>query len=97
MFLSRPSQFVQKALSKNDTVLQFDSPPVNCCSDGQSFKTVLQLDNVLEELKGFHYHPDPTFNKLDKNVITETGIIIVTVRAELQLRFITLPTSTSVH
>ncbi|XP_008303787.1 plexin-B2-like [Stegastes partitus] len=73
-------QFVQTALSKNDTHLQFYSPPVNCCLDGQSLRTVLHLDNVMEELKSFDYHPDPTFNKLAKNIITETSIIIVTGR-----------------
>ncbi|XP_068162621.1 plexin-B2-like [Antennarius striatus] len=73
-------EFVQGALSKNDTVLQFYSPPVNASLEGQSLKTVLQLDNVMEELKNFDYHPDPTFNKLQKNVITETSIIIVTGR-----------------
>ncbi|XP_061570338.1 plexin-B2-like [Cololabis saira] len=77
---SRPVEFVQEALSKNDTVLQFHSPSVNCCNDGQSLKTVLQLDNVLEELKTFNYHSDPSFNKLDKKVISETSIIIVTGR-----------------
>ncbi|XP_069580096.1 plexin-B2-like [Brachyistius frenatus] len=75
-----PVEFVQQALSKNDTVLQFHSPPVNCCSDVQSLRTVLQLDNVREELKYFDYHPDPTFNQLVKNVITETSVIIVTGR-----------------
>ncbi|XP_051805095.1 plexin-B2-like isoform X2 [Acanthochromis polyacanthus] len=75
-----PVEFVQTALSKNDTHLQFYSPPVNCCLDSQSLRTVLQLDNMMEELKSFDYHPDPTFNKLAKNVITETSIIIVTGR-----------------
>uniref|UniRef100_A0A671Y2F0 Plexin b2a, tandem duplicate 1 n=1 Tax=Sparus aurata TaxID=8175 RepID=A0A671Y2F0_SPAAU len=51
---------------KNDTVLQFDSPPANS-SDSQSLRTFLQLDNVKEELKSFDYHPDPTFNQLNKN------------------------------
>uniref|UniRef100_A0A671Y0P4 Plexin b2a, tandem duplicate 1 n=1 Tax=Sparus aurata TaxID=8175 RepID=A0A671Y0P4_SPAAU len=74
-----PVEFVQEALSKNDTVLQFDSPPANS-SDSQSLRTFLQLDNVKEELKSFDYHPDPTFNQLNKNVITETSIIIVTGR-----------------
>uniref|UniRef100_A0A667ZHJ3 Plexin b2a, tandem duplicate 1 n=1 Tax=Myripristis murdjan TaxID=586833 RepID=A0A667ZHJ3_9TELE len=75
-----PVEFVQEVFSKNDTVLQFNSPAVNCCADTQLFRTFLQLDNVQEELKGFDYHPDPTFNKLSKNVITETSIIIVTGR-----------------
>uniref|UniRef100_A0A667Z509 Plexin b2a, tandem duplicate 1 n=1 Tax=Myripristis murdjan TaxID=586833 RepID=A0A667Z509_9TELE len=80
-----PWQFVQEVFSKNDTVLQFNSPAVNCCADTQLFRTFLQLDNVQEELKGFDYHPDPTFNKLSKNVITETSIIIVTVRVDVEL------------
>ncbi|CAJ1054611.1 plexin-B2a [Xyrichtys novacula] len=75
-----PVEFAAEVLSKNETVLQFDSPPVNCCLNGQSMRTLLHLDNVVEELKGFDYHPDPTFNKLNKNVITETSIIIVTGR-----------------
>ncbi|CAN9508504.1 unnamed protein product [Ophioblennius macclurei] len=72
-------EFVQTALSKNDSVLLFESPPVNG-TDSQSLRTYIQLDNVREELKSFTYHPDPTFNKLSKNVITETSIIIVTGR-----------------
>ncbi|XP_068565555.1 plexin-B2-like [Cebidichthys violaceus] len=75
-----PVEFVQEALSKNDTVLQFYSPPVNRSVDLQSLRTVVQLDNEKEDLKGFDYHPDPSFNKLDKNIITEPGIIIVTGR-----------------
>ncbi|XP_028304931.1 plexin-B2a isoform X2 [Gouania willdenowi] len=74
-----PTEFVQSALSKNDTVLMFDSPPANS-SDSTSLQTFLQLDNVIEKLNDFKYHPDPTFNQLNKNVITETSIIIVTGR-----------------
>uniref|UniRef100_A0A673ARH7 Plexin-B2-like n=1 Tax=Sphaeramia orbicularis TaxID=375764 RepID=A0A673ARH7_9TELE len=74
-------QYTQEAVSKTDTILQFDSPAVNGSVDIQLFRTFLQLDNVNEELKSFDYHPDPSFNKLAKNVITETSIIIVTVRA----------------
>uniref|UniRef100_A0A8C6U2I5 Plexin b2a n=1 Tax=Neogobius melanostomus TaxID=47308 RepID=A0A8C6U2I5_9GOBI len=73
-----PIEFVQEAKSKNDTVLQFSSPAVNCCVE--SIRTVLQLDNVVEELKFFDYHLDPSFDRLSKNVITETSIIIVTGR-----------------
>ncbi|XP_034019127.1 plexin-B2-like [Thalassophryne amazonica] len=73
-----PVQFLQGTVSKNDTVLEFFSPAVNCCSDPQSLRTVVHLDNMEEELTGFAYHPDPTFNELTKNVITETSIIIVT-------------------
>ncbi|XP_040885699.1 plexin-B2a [Toxotes jaculatrix] len=75
-----PVEFVQDTLSKNDTVLQFYSPSVNRSLDIQSLRTILQLDNVMEELKNFDYHPDPSFNELAKNVITETSIIIVTGR-----------------
>uniref|UniRef100_A0A8C4EJ76 Plexin b2a, tandem duplicate 1 n=1 Tax=Dicentrarchus labrax TaxID=13489 RepID=A0A8C4EJ76_DICLA len=52
---------------KNDTVLQFESPEVKSPYDSQSLRTVLYLDNMNEELKGFDYHPDPTFNDLAKN------------------------------
>lgn len=53
---------------------------MNCSSDCPSVQTVLQLDNLKLDLKGFNYHTDPTFDKLSKNVITETSLIIVTVR-----------------
>ncbi|CAB1346303.1 unnamed protein product [Coregonus sp. 'balchen'] len=71
---------IEYALHKNDTVLLFDSPAVNRSYETQSFKTLLQLDNEVEELKTFDYHPDPLFNELTKNIITETSIIIVTGR-----------------
>ncbi|XP_076016194.1 plexin-B2-like [Genypterus blacodes] len=77
---STPTKFVQEALSKNDTVLQFFSPALNCCADNLSFRTFLQLDNVQEDLKGFDYHQDPTFNDLPNTIISETSIIIVTGR-----------------
>lgn len=70
---------MQEALSKNDSTLEFDSPAVNSSLDVQSLHTFLHLDNGGEELKGFKYFLDPTFDQLDKKVITETGIIIVTV------------------
>ncbi|XP_026219213.1 plexin-B2a [Anabas testudineus] len=75
-----PEEFVEDALSKNDTILQFLSPRVNSSFDPQSLRIFLQLDNVVEELKSFDYHPDPVFHKLDKNIITETSIIIVNGR-----------------
>lgn len=53
---------------------------MNCSCNIQALRTFLHLDNVVEELKSFDYHPDPSFNELLKNVITETSIIIVTVR-----------------
>ncbi|XP_054655754.1 plexin-B2-like isoform X2 [Dunckerocampus dactyliophorus] len=74
-----PVEFVQEALSKNDTVLQFYSPTVNW-SDSRSLRTFLHLDNVIEELRAFAYHPDPTFKPLSKNMLTETSVIIVTGR-----------------
>uniref|UniRef100_A0A673XKH6 Plexin-B2-like n=1 Tax=Salmo trutta TaxID=8032 RepID=A0A673XKH6_SALTR len=77
---SPPIEFIQYAVHKNDTVLLFESPAVNRSSETQSFKTFLHLDNVVEELKTFAYHPDPFFNELTKNIITETSIIIVTGR-----------------
>uniref|UniRef100_A0A3B4VMQ4 Plexin b2b n=1 Tax=Seriola dumerili TaxID=41447 RepID=A0A3B4VMQ4_SERDU len=63
----------------NDTVIQFHSPTINS-SLSQHFRTFIQLDNCKKELKPFDYHPDPIFNKLTKNVITEASIIIVTGR-----------------
>uniref|UniRef100_A0A8C7HLA4 Plexin B2 n=1 Tax=Oncorhynchus kisutch TaxID=8019 RepID=A0A8C7HLA4_ONCKI len=77
---SPPVEFIQYAIHKNDTVLLFDSPVVNRSSETQSFRAFLQLDNVIEELNSFEYHPDPFFNELTKNIITETSIIIVTGR-----------------
>uniref|UniRef100_A0A673XKD6 Plexin-B2-like n=1 Tax=Salmo trutta TaxID=8032 RepID=A0A673XKD6_SALTR len=79
-FSQSPPIEVSYAVHKNDTVLLFESPAVNRSSETQSFKTFLHLDNVVEELKTFAYHPDPFFNELTKNIITETSIIIVTGR-----------------
>ncbi|KAJ8382804.1 hypothetical protein SKAU_G00035820 [Synaphobranchus kaupii] len=75
-----PAEFHQEFLSKNDTVLQFLSPSVNKTYENQSFRTFIFLDNAQSELKPFNYHPDPIFNELTKNVITETSIISVTGR-----------------
>uniref|UniRef100_A0A3Q3ND71 Plexin b2b n=1 Tax=Mastacembelus armatus TaxID=205130 RepID=A0A3Q3ND71_9TELE len=66
-------------VSKNDTVIQFRSPTVNNTLN-QHFRTYIQLDNMVKELKPFEYHPDPYFNVLTKKVITEASIIIVTGR-----------------
>lgn len=82
-----PPQFVQEALTKNDSVLQFDSPSLKSSFNPRSLRTVLRLDNVEEELKSFEYHPNPHFDDFAKNVITETSVIIVTVRAGAELRF----------
>ncbi|XP_070401781.1 plexin-B2 isoform X2 [Nothobranchius furzeri] len=70
-------EFVETAFNKNDTVLEFDSPPV---SDGESFRTFLQLDNMMEELKGFDYLSNPHFDNFSHTVITDSSIIIVTGR-----------------
>ncbi|KAG7455798.1 hypothetical protein MATL_G00244860 [Megalops atlanticus] len=73
-----PIEFVQEALSKNDTVLQFLSPAVNKTFLSQGLRTFVFLDNVQAELDPFDYHPDPIFDELTKKVITEASIIIVT-------------------
>uniref|UniRef100_A0A3P8VPT2 Plexin b2b n=1 Tax=Cynoglossus semilaevis TaxID=244447 RepID=A0A3P8VPT2_CYNSE len=70
---------VENARDKNDTAIRFQTPAVNN-SVTQHFRTFVKLDNLLKELKPFDYHPDPSFNKLTKKVITETSIIIVTGR-----------------
>ncbi|XP_029017170.1 plexin-B2a [Betta splendens] len=70
-------EFVEPAQTKNDSVLQFHSPSLNSSLYGQSFRTYLQLDNVVEELRSFHYHPDPLFKKLDNYKITEKSLIDV--------------------
>ncbi|KAI9519714.1 hypothetical protein NQZ68_025853 [Dissostichus eleginoides] len=71
------SQAFEVAHEKNDTVIQFRSPTVNS-SLNQPFKTLIKLDNMEKELKPFDYYPDPSFNELNKRVITEASIIIVT-------------------
>ncbi|KAJ8269799.1 hypothetical protein COCON_G00124060 [Conger conger] len=71
-------EFDQEFWEKNDTVLQFLSPTVNRTFENQSFRTFIFLDNARAELTPFHYHPDPVFHNLTKNVITETSIISVT-------------------
>ncbi|XP_042157362.1 plexin-B2b [Oncorhynchus tshawytscha] len=75
-----PTEYLQEALNKNDTVLRFLSPAVNRSSETQVFRTFIQLDNWVRELKPFDYHPNPAFNPLTKKIITETSIIIVTGR-----------------
>ncbi|KAL0963116.1 hypothetical protein UPYG_G00349940 [Umbra pygmaea] len=70
---------VEPCSIENDTVLHFESPVVgDRYADQLGLRTVLQLDNIQAELKSFHYHPNPTFNKLAKNIITDSSIIIVT-------------------
>ncbi|CAB1331500.1 unnamed protein product, partial [Coregonus sp. 'balchen'] len=72
--------YLQEALSKNNTVIQFLTPAVNRSSETQVFSTFIQLDNWWRELKPFDYHPDPAFDPLTKKIITETSIIVVTGR-----------------
>ncbi|KAJ7997876.1 hypothetical protein DPEC_G00216720, partial [Dallia pectoralis] len=75
------AEYLQKATSKNDTVLQFLSPAVNGSYPTKAFRTFVQLDNFERELSSFDYHPDPFFNLLAKPiVITKTSIISVTGR-----------------
>lgn len=73
-------QYIHMAHEKNDTVIQFQSPVVNLSHESQHLRTYIKLDNWEKELEPFDYHQDPTFNELRKNVITESSIIIVTVR-----------------
>lgn len=71
----------QYAHDKNDNVIQFRSPTI-ISSPNQHLRTFILLDNWEKELKPFDYHPDPSFNELTKNVITETSIIVVTVSTD---------------
>lgn len=71
----------QYAHEINDTLIQFRSPTI-ISSPNQHLRTFILLDNWKKELKPFDYHPDPSFNELTKNVITETSIIIVTVSTD---------------
>ncbi|XP_076153290.1 plexin-B2-like [Alosa pseudoharengus] len=72
--------FLEEPLLKNDTALLFRSPKVTQTHDLQSLRTIVQLDNQKEDLSGFHYHPDPVFENLTKNIISETSIISVSGR-----------------
>ncbi|XP_014842933.1 PREDICTED: plexin-B2 [Poecilia mexicana] len=70
------SSSVEVAHEKNDTVIQFRSPTVSG-SQIQDFRTYIQLDNWVKELKSFKYFANPVFENVTKKVITETSIIIV--------------------
>ncbi|XP_051547360.1 plexin-B2-like isoform X2 [Myxocyprinus asiaticus] len=70
-------EFVQEVTSKNETVLEFLSPIVNKSYENQSLRTIIQLDNLVENLTEFVYHPDPTFERLTDKAITEGSIINV--------------------
>ncbi|XP_063073727.1 plexin-B2-like [Engraulis encrasicolus] len=80
---SQPIKFLEDVVIKNDSVLLFRSPPV---PDGQglvdvaALRTEIQLDDLQVALANFHYHPNPTFDQLAKNTISETSIISVSGR-----------------
>uniref|UniRef100_A0AAR2K4E5 Sema domain-containing protein n=1 Tax=Pygocentrus nattereri TaxID=42514 RepID=A0AAR2K4E5_PYGNA len=67
-----PCQFVEEAVSKNDSMLLFLSPAVNRTSDSQMI-TSIHLDSYTKELKPFEYHTNPIFYKLSKDVIIENS------------------------
>uniref|UniRef100_A0AAY4E7U8 Sema domain-containing protein n=1 Tax=Denticeps clupeoides TaxID=299321 RepID=A0AAY4E7U8_9TELE len=56
------SQFEGETRGKNDTQLEFLSPEVHIEHDSPAYRTFLHLDNMVVELKPFHYHPNPTFS-----------------------------------
>ncbi|KAG7454750.1 hypothetical protein MATL_G00263040 [Megalops atlanticus] len=74
------TEFMTEALSKNDSVLQFLSPEVDKSYENHSFRTVVFLDNVQEELQGFVYHPNPIFDNMSKTFFMEASAISVTGR-----------------
>uniref|UniRef100_A0A673HVF2 Plexin-B2-like n=1 Tax=Sinocyclocheilus rhinocerous TaxID=307959 RepID=A0A673HVF2_9TELE len=70
-------QFVQEVIYKNESVLEFLSPIVNKTYINQSLRTIIQLDNLVENLTEFVYHQDPSFVPLTDKAITENSIINV--------------------
>ncbi|XP_077452194.1 plexin-B2b [Stigmatopora argus] len=79
------STSLEVAHEKNDTVIQFRSPPINgSLSLSQLAATYIKLDNWDKELKGFDYHPDPVFYELPKTVFTESSMIVVKGRGFLK-------------
>uniref|UniRef100_A0A8B9L920 Plexin b2b n=1 Tax=Astyanax mexicanus TaxID=7994 RepID=A0A8B9L920_ASTMX len=78
--LKTRTTFVQEAVIKNDTTLQFPSPVVKRMYDSQSFTMSMHLDNVVEKLSPFEYHSNPEFYPLSNNVIIENSVFIVTGR-----------------
>ncbi|XP_053544414.1 plexin-B2a isoform X1 [Ictalurus punctatus] len=71
------AEFVRKVISKNETVLEFLSPAVNVSLEDQSLRTVLELDNIQENLTEFEYHSNPVFEKMVDKSISAGSIIIV--------------------
>ncbi|XP_072528465.1 plexin-B2b isoform X2 [Salminus brasiliensis] len=74
------AEFVQEAVIKNDTTLQFLSPVVDRKYESQSFSMSIHLDNVVDKLSPFEYHRDPDFFPLSNTVIIENSVFIVTGR-----------------
>ncbi|KAG5830479.1 hypothetical protein ANANG_G00311060 [Anguilla anguilla] len=72
-----PQEFVEEALSKNNTALYFHSPAVD---SAKCLRAYVALDNVQAPLEPFSYHPNPHFDDITKRVITENSIISVTGR-----------------
>uniref|UniRef100_A0A672KCQ7 Plexin B2 n=1 Tax=Sinocyclocheilus grahami TaxID=75366 RepID=A0A672KCQ7_SINGR len=66
--------------SHNETILEFLSPAVNKTYINQSLRTIIQLDNLVENLTDFVYHQDPSFDMLTDKAITENSIISVHAR-----------------
>ncbi|KAJ8374068.1 hypothetical protein SKAU_G00046480 [Synaphobranchus kaupii] len=71
------TKFVEEAVTKNDTALQFLSPEVDSRS---CLRAYVSLDNVRADLEPFDYYLNPVFDELTKKVITENSIISVTGR-----------------
>uniref|UniRef100_A0A672KBN2 Plexin B2 n=1 Tax=Sinocyclocheilus grahami TaxID=75366 RepID=A0A672KBN2_SINGR len=70
-------EFVQEFSNKSETILEFLSPAVNKTYINQSLRTIIQLDNLVENLTDFVYHQDPSFDMLTDKAITENSIISV--------------------
>ncbi|XP_043092553.1 plexin-B2-like [Puntigrus tetrazona] len=70
-------EFVQVVGLRNDSVLEFNSPAVNSTLINLSLRTIIQLDNLVENLTEFVYHQDPSFVPLTDKAITENSIINV--------------------
>ncbi|KAL1275744.1 hypothetical protein QQF64_035367, partial [Cirrhinus molitorella] len=78
-FLHQPTyiEFIQEVSNKSETLLEFFSPIVNKTYINQSLRTIIQLDNLVENLTEFVYHQDPSFDTLTDKTITENSIISV--------------------
>uniref|UniRef100_A0A8C2H1H5 Plexin b2a n=1 Tax=Cyprinus carpio TaxID=7962 RepID=A0A8C2H1H5_CYPCA len=70
-------EFFQEFSFKNESVLEFLSPIVNKTYINQSLRTIIQMDNLVENLTEFIYHQDPSFVPLTDKAITENSIINV--------------------